>query len=54
MKHYRPTWAEIDLNAVSYNFRRVKAQVDKGVGILVVVKANAYSHGIVEVSKVLA
>ncbi len=50
---YRPTWAEIDLNAIEHNFRQVKKLVGKDVNIMVVVKANAYGHGIVEVSTVL-
>ena len=51
--HYRPTWAEISLGAIEYNYRQVKRFVGKDTNIMVVVKANAYGHGIVEVSKVL-
>ena len=51
--HYRPTWAEIDLKAIAYNYRQLKKAVGKDVHIMAVVKANAYGHGTVEVSSVL-
>ena len=51
--HYRPTWAEISLGAIEYNYKQTKRLVGKGTHIMVVVKANAYGHGIVEVSTVL-
>ncbi|MFH1411575.1 MAG: alanine racemase [Candidatus Omnitrophota bacterium] len=51
--NYRPTWAEIDLNAVRYNLSRIRGMVDKKVGIMAVVKANAYGHGIEEVSRTI-
>jgi alanine racemase len=50
---YRHTWAEVDLDAVRCNFERTKKLVGKGISILVVVKGNAYGHGIFEVSKTL-
>lgn len=50
---YRPTWAEVDLKAIEYNYRQVKRLVGKDVNVMVVVKANAYGHGTVEVSGVL-
>jgi len=50
---YRPTWAEVDLKAIEYNYRQVAKLVGKNVNIMVVVKANAYGHGTVEVSQVL-
>jgi len=52
-KFYRPTWAEIDLGAVKYNFNLVRKIVGKNTKILVAVKANAYGHGVLEVSKTL-
>lgn len=51
---YRPTWAEIDLDALEHNFKQVKKTVGPKVKILVTVKADAYGHGIVPVSRVLA
>jgi alanine racemase len=50
----RPTWAEIDIDALKKNFRAVKAYVQPIVKIMVTVKANAYGHGIVPVSKALS
>jgi len=51
--HFRQTWAEIDLGAVAHNYRQVKKMVGKETMVMAVVKANAYGHGTVEVSKVL-
>lgn len=47
------TWAEVDLSAVQNNFRQLKKIAGPSVGILSVVKAQAYGHGAVEVAKVL-
>lgn len=45
------TWAEIDLDAIKYNFNSIKAHVgDKK--ICCTVKANGYGHGAVQVAKV--
>lgn len=52
-KTFRPTWAEIDLKAISHNFNQVRKLIGKEPRIMVVVKGNAYGHGIVEVSKLL-
>lgn len=54
LKGYRPTWAEIDLSAVSHNYNQVRRLVGGGVKIMVVVKGNAYGHGIAEISKELS
>ena len=54
MTHYRPTWAEIDLDAIKYNFNQIKKSVSSHVRIMAVVKANAYGHGITEVSETLS
>lgn len=51
--HYRSTWAEIDLKAVAHNYKQIKRLVGKEMKVMAVVKANAYGHGTVEVSKVL-
>jgi alanine racemase len=50
---YRPTWAEIDLNAIRHNCKAIQDTVGRDTGIMAVVKANAYGHGIVEVSELL-
>jgi len=50
---YRPTWVEIDLEALEYNYRRLKNIAGKDVKILSVVKSDAYGHGLTEVSRTL-
>ena len=44
----RPTWAEIDLDALAHNFRVIRERVGPSVKILAAVKANAYGHGAAE------
>ncbi|MBN1353533.1 MAG: alanine racemase [Candidatus Omnitrophica bacterium] len=51
--YYRPTWAEIDLSAIRHNCRSIERLLGKNTAIMAVVKANAYGHGIVRVSKTL-
>lgn len=46
----RPTVAEINLNALSFNYRQLRKRVPKGVKLLAVVKADAYGHGAVPIS----
>ncbi|MDP2929840.1 MAG: alanine racemase [Candidatus Omnitrophota bacterium] len=50
---YRPTWADVDLKALEHNYIQVKRLAGKDVQMMTVVKANAYGHGTVEVSRVL-
>ncbi len=45
MKPLRPTWCEIDLNALRHNFSEVR-RVAGEAAILAVVKADAYGHGV--------
>ncbi len=52
-RHFRPTWAEVDLSAIAYNFKQVRRFVGGNISIMAVVKANAYGHGTVEVSGIL-
>lgn len=49
----RPTWARVDLDALRWNLRQVRACVGPRVRILAVVKANAYGHGAVVCSRAL-
>lgn len=51
MSHYRPTWAEINLRNLDYNFCLSKKIVGPKVKILVPVKADGYGHGIIDISK---
>jgi alanine racemase len=47
------TWIEVDLNAIEYNLKAIKSMVGSGTKILAIVKADAYGHGAVNVSKTL-
>src|SRR5438034_4044502 len=47
----RPTWAEIDLDALAANFRLIRRHVGPGVKVMAAVKANAYGHGAVECAR---
>ena len=49
----RPTVAEIDLAKLARNLRKVREAVQPGVKLLTLVKANAYGHGAVEISRYL-
>jgi len=49
----RPTWAEINLDNLTHNFRVTKVAVGAGVAIMPAVKADAYGHGAIEVSRVV-
>jgi alanine racemase len=53
MRYYRPTWAEIDLNNLAHNFRQVKKMLAPATKVMVTVKADAYGHGLIPVSKKL-
>jgi len=47
-----PVWAEIDLQAVAGNMREIRRVTAATARVMAVVKANAYGHGAVEVSRV--
>ncbi|MBT1075017.1 alanine racemase [Geobacter grbiciae] len=49
----RPTIAEIDLAALRHNFEQVQRAVPVGCGILAIVKADAYGHGFMDISREL-
>jgi len=53
MQNIRPVWLEIDLDAIAHNVRMIRKIVGKSVQIIAIVKANAYGHGAVEVSKIV-
>jgi alanine racemase len=50
---YRPTWAEVNLNNLAHNFRQIKKMLSPETRIMVCVKADAYGHGLIPVSKKL-
>lgn len=49
----RRTWAEVDLDALAHNYNTLKERIGKSVKFLGVVKADAYGHGSVQVSRLL-
>ncbi|MBI4126096.1 MAG: alanine racemase [Deltaproteobacteria bacterium] len=49
----RPTCAVIDLAALASNFDRLRSSLPEGCGMLCMVKADAYGHGAVAVSRKL-
>ncbi|MBQ2035941.1 MAG: alanine racemase, partial [Peptococcaceae bacterium] len=51
MQAYRPTWLEINLTDIAHNCRVAKSYAQEDTIVAAVVKANAYGHGAVEVSR---
>lgn len=49
----RPTWAEVNLQNLAFNFRSIRNFVGENVKMMAVVKADAYGHCAVECSKKL-
>ena len=49
----RPTVAEIRLSALRHNLQVIRALLPQGVGLLGIVKANAYGHGALSVALAL-
>lgn len=49
----RPAWVDVDLDALVHNYRRLRAELG-GALAMAVVKADAYGHGAVGVSRALA
>jgi len=47
----RPTWVEIDLDAIAENVQRIVAHVGRNVEVLAVLKADAYGHGATRVGR---
>ncbi len=48
------TWVEVDLDRFAANLRAIRALAGEGRGILLVVKADAYGHGAVEMAEAAA
>lgn len=46
-------WAEIDLSAIRHNVAVAKGLAGSGAGVMAIVKANAYGHGLAEVVRAL-
>jgi alanine racemase len=47
----RPTWAEIDLDALAHNFQIIRNHVGPDVKVLAAVKADAYGHGAIQCAR---
>ncbi|HQU86082.1 MAG TPA: alanine racemase [Pyrinomonadaceae bacterium] len=47
----RPTWAEINLENLAFNFHSVKSFVGENVQIMAMVKADAYGHSAIQCSQ---
>ena len=47
-------WIEVSKKAIADNFKQIKKSAGKNTKIAVAVKANAYGHGLIETSKILA
>ena len=48
-KHSR-VYAEIDLDAISYNMEQMKKRVGEGAKFIAVVKTDGYGHGAVPIA----
>ncbi len=47
----RPTWAEVDLDAIAHNVREFRRIIPAGTRLMAVVKADGYGHGAVAVAR---
>lgn len=48
---FRDTYVEVNLDNIAYNMKNIKNMVGENVKIAAVLKADAYGHGAIEVSK---
>ncbi len=44
-------WAEVDLEAIAHNVRELRRITNPAAHLMAVVKANAYGHGVIEVTR---
>lgn len=54
MEFLKRTWTEVSLDALEYNYHQLRGLVPKGTRFLGVVKADAYGHGAVQISRSLS
>ncbi len=47
----RPTWLEVDLDAIAHNTRLIKQVIGPEVALMAVLKADGYGHGAVKVAR---
>jgi len=50
---YRPTWAEVNLNNLTFNFKQIKKLIEPQTKVMACVKSDAYGHGLVAIAKKL-
>ncbi|MEQ1793513.1 MAG: alanine racemase [Nitrospira sp.] len=50
---FSPTFATVDLSALTHNLTQLRQRLSPGCAIMAVVKANAYGHGAIEISRSL-
>ena len=50
----RPTWIEIDLDALTHNVREIKKFIGKNVNLIPVLKGDAYGCGLIETVQTLS
>ncbi|MEZ0536249.1 alanine racemase [Caldicellulosiruptoraceae bacterium PP1] len=53
MNLYHRVWAEVNLDNLQYNIKNIRQKVNKNTEIMAVVKADAYGHGVLQISKIL-
>lgn len=53
MQKYRRVYATINLDAIAHNLAQIKSLLEPGVGVMAVLKADAYGHGAVQVAQQL-
>jgi len=49
----RPTRVEIDLSKIGSNVKQIRRQIPAGTKVMGIVKANAYGHGLTDISRYL-
>jgi alanine racemase len=47
----RPTWLDVDLDAIAHNVRAIRTLIGPGVALMAVLKADGYGHGAVKVAR---
>ena len=50
---YKRCWAEVDLSALSHNYRCIRRYMTPGCRYLAIVKADGYGHGAATVATLL-
>lgn len=49
-----PTWVEVDLDAFIHNVQVIRSKIGRSVKVMLVVKADAYAHGAVQMTRAVA